>query len=125
MSTQYENYISGYDDAGSVYGNIWQGQTFTPAASHTITSVKFQIKRAGTNGGDLTVALYATSGGVPTGSVLSSVTVPSNNVSTQWGWVEFTLGTEYTLSVSTMYALVMSCRRKRRCSWRSFPTAAS
>ncbi|MDO8715791.1 MAG: LamG-like jellyroll fold domain-containing protein, partial [Dehalococcoidales bacterium] len=59
----YASYTTGDGNySGSIYGNTWYGQSFTPSTAHTITSVKVQIFRTG-NPGTVTASIRATSGG--------------------------------------------------------------
>jgi hypothetical protein len=91
----------------------YMAQTFTTASTQTtVGQVLLQIS---TVGGSpitalipaLTVAVYANSGGVPTGSALGSATVTSQYVYTSPFWVQVPLGLA-GLSVSTPYQLVVS-----------------
>ncbi len=107
MSERYEYYITG-DDAGyELYGANWLAQTFTPSTAHTITSVKLKLYRY-QNPGTLTVGIRATSGAFPTGSDLTSGTTNGDTLTTTatGEWREITL-TDYSLSASTKYAIVL------------------
>jgi len=93
-----------------VYGTIWDAQTFTIGSvgvncGHNITSVKLLIARVGSPG-TITVSIRATSGGLPTGSDLTSGSINGNTLSTSATWVEIPL-TSYELSKSTAYAIVV------------------
>lgn len=110
MATLYEHYNAGDDGATSVgYASIeWGCQTFTPATSHKITSVKLKIYREGSPG-TITVGIRATSGGEPTGADLCSGTTDGDTLTEDSGgeWREITLGAGYDLVASTQYAIVV------------------
>lgn len=107
MATLHENYQTGYNGTYSTYGARWHGQSFTTTSAHSVTSVKCYAYKNGSPG-TVTVEIYATSGGLPTGSALTSGTFNGNSIGDgigNIGWVETTL-TEYSLSNSTQYAIV-------------------
>lgn len=108
MSTKYEEY-SGYTGGMACYGAKWFGQTFTPSTAHTLASVKVKLTKAAGASGTITFAIYATTSGHPSGSVLCSGTIEastlSDSVKTEH---EITMGTEINLAASTQYALVAS-----------------
>ncbi len=107
--TLYEYYNSSSSGNDAIYKDRWGSQTFTvDATSHTITSVKLLLYRVGTIG-TVTASIRATDGsGHPTGSDLTSGTTNGNTLTTSSAgeWREITL-TEYTLSASTKYAIVI------------------
>jgi hypothetical protein len=105
-STRYEYYNTGDDN---YYGLPSKGQTFTVgAAAHTITGVKVKIGRGG-GGYNIYAYIYATANGLPTGSALTSGSIPANDVvaGTDGAWYMINV-TSYTLSANTMYALVIA-----------------
>ncbi|MFA5377204.1 MAG: choice-of-anchor R domain-containing protein [Dehalococcoidia bacterium] len=106
MSTLYEYYDSLSFSTSVIYGGHWIGQTFTPQISHKITSVKLLLSKSGSPG-TLTVGIYATAGGVPTGSVLCSGTTNGNTLTEEgYDWREITLGSGANLTQGTTYAIV-------------------
>ena len=58
-----------------------RGQTFTPSANWTITSVGLYLYKFG-NPGTLTLNIYATSGGLPTGGILAFGTTNADTLPT-------------------------------------------
>lgn len=105
----YESYTTGGTDGYNMFGALWKAQTFTPATTHLITSVKLQMCRAGSPG-TLTVSIRATDvNGHPTGADLCSGTIDGDTLtqcSTTFEWRDITFGAGYTLSASTKYAIV-------------------
>lgn len=108
----FESHTTGDDTVMNFYGVNWAGQTFTPSAKHTITSVKLLLLRAGATPGTITVSIRATDGsGHPTpGDDLCSGTTTGNDLTTDAGgeWREITLGAGTILSSGIKYAIV--CR---------------
>jgi len=99
-----------YDTGGNwdyeIYGSEWKGQTFTTSSAYTLTSVSLSLARSGTPG-TLTVSIFATSGGEPTGSVLTSNTYDGNSLSDSvYTWIDIQL-TPYSLSSGVQYAIVV------------------
>jgi hypothetical protein len=85
------------------YGVGWSAQTFTVgASSHNVTQIRTLLSVTSTPGTS-TLSIRATSGGVPTGSDLTSGTFTP---ATGWNNVSVT---EITLSASTMYAFIARC----------------
>lgn len=84
----------------NVHSSNWKAQTFTTTSAFALTSVDLKLTN---NGGvyTLTVGLYATSGGKPTGSALATDTTKS-----PIGVKSFDLA--YELDAETMYAIVLS-----------------
>jgi hypothetical protein len=107
MMLVYENYKSGEDGQGNIYGNNWEAQTFTPLAAHNITKLYLKICRTG-NPGIITAGIRATdAGNKPTGSDLTSGTIDSSTLPAGTSiWVRITL-TSLALSASTRYAIVV------------------
>lgn len=84
------------------------GQTFTTRKydRQRLISVVFKMDRIGTPG-DITVGIYATSGGTPTGSALATktFTVSSTGSTTEQ---TITFDTPVALSSNTLYAIVIT-----------------
>lgn len=106
---KYEYYDTGDDGVYSCYSSGWRAQTFTPSIAHTIKSVKLKLHRSST-AYTLTVGIYATSSGLPTGSALCSGTLAGSSVTTDsaGAWYEITLGSGASLAAGTKYAIVIS-----------------
>jgi hypothetical protein len=108
-SQRYEYYNTGDNDWGGNRGSAacWQAQTFSVGASgHAVNKVKMLAYRVGSPG-TFTLSIRATSGGLPTGSDLTSGSVNANLWSTSPTWIEIPV-TGYSLSANTKYAIV--CR---------------
>jgi hypothetical protein len=106
-STRYEYLNTGDTGASSLYTTNWRGQTFTPSAGHTVTSVKLLIYRTG-NPGTFTVSIRGTAAGVPSGADLCSGTTDGDALSLDGAgeWKEITFGSGTPLTAGTMYAIV-------------------
>jgi hypothetical protein len=104
-----ENYITGDDNQCGISSAGWRAQTFTPTISHTVTSIKFKAYRDGASNYTVTAGIYATSGGLPTGSPLATGTMASSGITTSspGAWYEITIGAGANLVASTMYAIVI------------------
>lgn len=106
MMLVYENYKSGEDGQGNIYGNSWEAQTFTPLANHSIAKLYLKICRSGSPG-MVTVGIRATdAGNKPTGADLTSGTIDSSSLPTGSSiWVRIAV-TPLAISASTRYAIV-------------------
>jgi len=105
MVTLYENYTFVGTEQTELHSVYQDGQTFTPSTAHKITKLTVKLWREG-NPGTITVRVFATSGGVPTGGVLASGTLDGNAMTTDSNGAEyeFDLGAGFNLDASTMYA---------------------
>jgi hypothetical protein len=83
-------------------------QTFSGNDEFELTDVDIYITEGfiTVDSGDVTVGIYATSGGVPTGTALSSGTISSSSLYPS-GWKNVTMSV-YTIAASTTYALVLT-----------------
>lgn len=106
----YQSYTTGCDTNYSIFNEgadlRRRGQTFTTADAYQTTSVKIYVRKVNSPAGNLTVAITATSGGLPTGSWLASKVMLAADLPTSYDWVEFIFTTPYNLSASTVYAIV-------------------
>lgn len=106
-----ERFDQVYDTYGEFEGVDWRGMTFTPTIRHNLKSISF-IVGYGSQIGNFTVSIYATSSHLPTGSpiVTKSVamsTMPSIIPAT---WFQVTFDTNPTMSVGVEYAIVFDAR---------------
>lgn len=100
-------YNTGRDDNTTVYDVNWRAMTFVAGASYDISAIKLELLRKGSGGGDLEVAIRATSGGVPTGADLTSGSILANSVVVDsWGWHGINV-TEYGLTEGVRYAIIV------------------
>jgi len=88
----------------------WYAQTFTtpasPYSSISLVSSKFSLKKSSGATGTLSVKLYATSSGLPTGSALATDTLDISTLSdVSYSAIEFDL--PYSLSAGTKYVIVL------------------
>jgi len=83
-------------------------QTFLTTSSDSVHSVEFKNKYdSGTFGGTITVAIYDTAGGSPTGSALATVTGITGN-SSCGSYTTATFASDLAVSNAHMYAVVFS-----------------
>jgi hypothetical protein len=87
-------------------------QTFTAGISGNLDQVDLFLRsRAAFESGvfgDLTVQIETAVGGIPSGVVLASATVPAASVPTTFGWVSVPLSQPAPSSAGTQYAIVLS-----------------
>lgn len=86
--------------------SLWVAQTFTAGVTGDLTQVDLLLFRIN-NPGDLTVQIESVNGGVPSGIVLTSTTVPQSSVWESFTWVQVTLG-PIPVTAGTQYAIVLS-----------------
>jgi len=122
--TQYEYWNTADDAAVTINGSIRIGQTFTTGSTipHTITQVRLKLFRV-LSPGILTVYIYETSGGQPTGLPIGEGTISGDALTTDTGgtWYSVTLDEEVTLETGTQYAVVsaaLSGNATNYVSWR-------
>jgi kumamolisin len=86
----------------------WQGQTFTPGVTGSLTRLDLDLFCSGCSGTDpaITVEIRTTSGGLPTGTVLASTTIPgfSSGAAT---FYSSTFSSPAALTSGTSYAYVL------------------
>lgn len=108
-NAQSKSYITQYQhDGGDIIGasNDWRGQTFTTDAdASTIKSIFFQMDRDFGNADLITFSIRATTGGLPTGPALATVTVATTDLPNNQGPLQ--LDFDFPCSPSTVYAVVM------------------
>ena len=109
MATRGEYYITGDDANLEILAATWWYQTFTPLASHNLTSVKLLLYRIGSPG-TVTASIRTTDvNGKPTGNDLCSGTINGNTLTTDnaGDWYEITQGAGYNVVAGTKYAIVV------------------
>jgi hypothetical protein len=105
--------VKHYDFLHPVLRRAWDNaictQTFTTVGSFDISKVSLKLFRSGSPG-DITVGIWDTSGGKPSGGAVVSVTQSGNGITTDSGgeWVDFVFASPYTLSATHLYAIVWS-----------------
>ena len=107
MAVIYESYTTGADGAWHFADQYKVGQTFTPSISHTVDKVRLKLFRVGSPG-TLTISIYATTAGLPTGGVLATGTTNGDTLTTNstGSFRDILLGAGTPLSASTQYAIV-------------------
>jgi len=93
------------------YGDRREAQGFTPSVSGNLDSISLSIVKSSTSVGDLTVAVYATAAGKPTGSALASQVVSQASIpssSTPAVRVNIAFSSPAALTSGTVYAIVLS-----------------
>jgi hypothetical protein len=108
-STLYEYNNAGDNESTNILGTQWQAQTFTPAISYTITSVKLKLKKPGVDPpGNFDVVIRATIDGLPSGGDLASGSMLAADIDSSATWYEITLGTGASLDAENIYAIICS-----------------
>lgn len=107
-ASEQQSFTTGDDDALSISGSTWIGQTFTTSEVYKIDDVRIKAYREGSPG-TLTISIRATSGGLPTGDDLTSGNIDANTFTTNTAGSWYTIDvTDTLLDSSTVYAIV--CR---------------
>lgn len=86
-----------------------QAQSFQIAAGQTIKGIEVYLKKNAGTPGNITVRIETNNAGVPSGTLANSNatgTITSFST-TSYGWVTLSFTTEFTLSASTTYWLVL------------------
>jgi len=98
---------SGYYETGYSAALEKRAQTFTLLAGTIVTGVTISVRKVGTPTDNITVGIYATSGGVPTTLIAStSTTLYGGTITTSP--VDYTFNFDnVTLTGGTMYAIVV------------------
>ena len=114
MATRYERYFPDtFPTADSIRLDIWSAQTFTIGNTgsnekHLIYSIILKMGRMGAASHDFTFDITTTSGGQPTSTILTTLTVPTSEFAVP-GPVSYEFiftGEEAILYPSTQYAMV-------------------
>lgn len=103
--------IQEYNAVGSpyigVYGDIHQAQSFTASSSYTLKAIGVTIYKNGSPSGDISINIYLADGShYPTGSSLASGSISCSDASSGLNYINVT---DYSVSNSTEYVIVMSC----------------
>jgi hypothetical protein len=88
----------------------WFSQTFlTNGRTTGIDYVILQLQRVGTVAGNVNVSIYATAGGLPTGSALATASVLASSITTpSMAEYTFTFANQCPVNPNTLYAIVVS-----------------
>ena len=105
----YEYLDTGYDnDTAAIYGVNVSAMQFTPAYTHSVTSISIPLMSSGTPGA-VTVSIRNASGGLPTGQDIITFNTVSS-ITTYYAWITFTISSsspQNTLTANTQYAIVV------------------
>ena len=110
---KYESYDDTPDSYMNPYGASWYAQTFTVGntganENFNLTSIKLFAHRYGTPG-TITVAIKATTAGLPSGEDISTGTFDGDTLGDSVAeWFEVTMSS-VELSADTKYALIVKC----------------
>lgn len=86
----------------------WRSQTWTPGVGEdNVSTITLNFTKASSPNGSSTVAIYATSGGLPTGAALGTATTILNSAITS-GDNTFSFTTPVAVTPGTVYAIVWS-----------------
>lgn len=99
---------SGENRDASVRGASWEGQTFTVASDVLVGSIEVRGSKDNSPG-DMTLAIRATSGGLATGSDLTSGTLTEADMSAGVDWNGANVTAPIQLQAGTVYAIVVRC----------------
>ena len=107
QTAQTQNYNTGYN-IGTNGSGVRAAQTFL-AKTTSLKSIRFQGNNSGSAGtinATITIEIYATSGGVPTGSPIWSETLPTLSFSGfSMNPIDYNIVTPPTLVAGTVYAI--------------------
>jgi len=107
LQEKYNDEEQGDNQHGS-YATYECAQTFTPQKDFVINSIRLYVQRGGTIG-DVTVGIYATSGGHPFGEAkVTAVVDGSEWDDVGYDWIEWKFDTPYALSKGEKYAIWLS-----------------
>ena len=109
MATLKDSYIPAAEASSSISKQDQLCQTFTTTSQYRLDYTELLIsKRISSSGGSCQVNIYATSGGEPTGSSLSSGFIAVSALSTSSAWVQISMLTKAVLNDATVYAIVIN-----------------
>lgn len=103
------NEVSTYTD-----GATKLAQSFTIASTTTVDTVKLWLKKVASPAGTMTLRIETDSAGSPSGTLVdaaATVNVAESGLSTSYGWIAFDFATNFSLTGSTTYWIVLSTSR--------------
>lgn len=89
-------------------------QSFQVSGTQTVDMVKLWLKKVASPTGTMTLRIETDSAGSPSGTLAdaaATVTVAESSLSTSYGWITFNFASNFNLSGSTTYWLVLSTSR--------------
>jgi len=110
MSTVYDSYTTGDDEASAIRLDFWAAQTFTTNITYRCTGVSLKLYKDDTLvPGTITIKLKATDGdNKPTGDALATGTTNANTltIDTDGEWRDITFVSPVVISRNTVYAIL-------------------
>ena len=106
----YEN-VTNDNNGGNIGGTYWLAQTFTPAASHTVTMIKLKLARStATPSGNINVSIRNTGiNGIPTGEDLAAAAVLFSGLSDEdYAVYTFSLNQGVSVTQGQTYAIIFN-----------------
>ena len=106
-----KNSLTTGDDASEGFdGTDWEGQTFTTTEAYTAIGAAIYggVPALGNDPNDITLALFATAAGLPTGAAIATATLNGVQVpgAGRFGWFRLDFDASVALTDATLYALV-------------------
>ena len=103
-------YDTGADQATTTYGTWWSSQTFTTVGAFNLSRVSALLYRHGTPVGNVTVNIFNTTAGKPSGESLGSSSVVAATLTTDTDglWYNFDFSSPVALNAATQYAIVIT-----------------
>lgn len=90
------------------------GQSFQISSTGTVDQVKLWLRKVGAPSGTLTLRIETDSSGSPSGTLANAaatVTVAESSLATSYGWIAFDFASNFSLTGTTLYWLVLSTDR--------------
>jgi len=130
MSDIKEYYDPTADSTLTCYEQSYPAQTFLTTSAYRLDKIVLKLSRADSSalpGGILTVELFATTGGKPTGAALANAAMSVSGLSITATWETLSME-KIALATATTYAIVVSSNNlgdsRRVASWHGLETGA-
>ncbi len=125
FSSSYENYTSGTNKYEHMHAGYWAAQTFTTTTTHKVNSITLPLKReTSSTGGTVYFYIQTTSGGQPSGTIISSGSYARSAISQSVSFITIPMS-EVILSPDTVYSIVGRCTEYHYgVSWYGYETGA-
>lgn len=118
MATSQVSYYTGDDDISTFTYQTQQAQTFTTVDAFDVTRADVKLYRISGTAGTVTVAIHATTSGLPSGSALSTGTVTRAAITSSSSGATYTIAmSAASLGSTTQYALVLSSDTSDATAW--------
>lgn len=87
---------------------LWYGTAVTPQLSGLLDQVDLYLRQSGSSTQDLTMTIYGTAAGRPSGPALASVSLPASTIASTFDWVPFTFGSPARVNAGGQFAVVLT-----------------